>query len=130
MAKSNEAVVGKIDREQSIPGTRPHQREKDNVRYVSYREGEDLWEAFDKVTGRLSPPVASSGGVMLDECIITMPEGIRFYSLVLNGDVDGWRRQIEQGARELGLLTGKIVGNEFLVSDGRSCPLSACSVVQ
>jgi hypothetical protein len=48
--------------------------------------------------------------------------------LVLNGDEAGWRKQIENGAVELGLLTGQFRRGAFVVSDGRSIPLSDCKV--
>ena len=128
MARSIEEIVGKIERERVIPGTRPGQIQSDNVRYVSFGQRDDPAEAYLNVTRRVDPPLAKSGGVMLDGCIITVPDGARFYPLVLNGDVQGWLRQIDQGASELGLLTGKIISATFLVSDGRSYPLTACSV--
>jgi len=126
VAQSIEEILGKIERERAVPGTRLG--ESDKVRYVSLGQDRDPGNAYQKVIMKIEPPLMKSGGVMLDGCIITLPDGTRFYPLVLNGDIDGWQRQIEQGASELGLLTAKITSDTFLLSDGRSYSLAECAV--
>ena len=126
MAQPIEEIVGKLERERAVPGTRPGESEK--VRYVSLGQGEDPGKAYREVIMKVEPPLMKSGGVMLDGCIITVPDGTRFYPLVLNGDIEGWRRQIEQGAQELGVLTAQIASDTFSLSDGRSYPLADCTV--
>jgi hypothetical protein len=80
------------------------------------------------VTRKIQPRLPKRGGVMLEGCNITVPDGTKFFALVFHADLDGWQRQIEGGARELGLLSARIDGDDFIVSDGRSFPLSACDV--
>ena len=126
MARSIEEIVGKLERKRMIPGTRPGESEA--VRYVSLDQGEDPGNAYQAVIMKVEPPLMKSGGVMLDGCIITVPDGTRFYPLVLNGDLDGWRRQIEQGAAELELLTGHIAHDRFYLSNGQVYPITECAV--
>jgi hypothetical protein len=126
MVKPIEEILGKLERERAIPGTRPG--ESETVRYVSLGINQSPSDEYKVVIMKISPPLMKSGGVMLEGCILTLPDGTCFYPLILNGDIPGWQKQIEQGASSLGLLTAKIAEEAFLVSDGRSYPLSECSV--
>lgn len=125
MIRSIEEVVGKLEAERAIPGTRPGEDEK--VRYVSFEPGDLPSLIYQRVIREIVPPLMKDGGVMLEGCIVTTPDGTKFYPLVLNGDIDGWRRQIEQGANKMGLSTAKIVKDNFVLSDGRSYPISECT---
>jgi hypothetical protein len=125
MVRSIEEVVGKLETERAIPGTRPGENEK--VRYVSFAPGDVPGLVYQRVIREIVPPLMTNGGVMLEGCIITTPNGANFYPLVLNGDIEGWQRQIEQGANKMGLSTAKIVKDIFVISDGRSYPLSECT---
>jgi hypothetical protein len=121
-----EDIVGRIEREPATPGTRPGQAEK--VRYVSFDRSQNPAELFHDVVRRVKPVLAKNGGVNQDRFIVTLPDGTPFYALKYHGDVAGWRAQIEQGAADLGFLTAKIESDTFVVSDGRSYPLSECTV--
>jgi len=126
MTRSIEDVLGqKIERVRAIPGTRPG--EEDKVRYVSYERSQNPAELFKGVVWRVKPPIAKHGGVVLEGCIVTLPDGTSLYSLAYHGDVGGWLNQIERGAKELGLLTAKISSNDLILSNGRCIPLSDCS---
>jgi hypothetical protein len=50
-----------------------------------------------------------------------------FFAIQFNIDLEGWRKQIELGAKELGRATAKVLGGDIIVSDGRSYPLSSCN---
>ncbi len=63
---------------------------------------------------------------MTENCKLWLPSGELFHALSYKGDIDGWREQISNGANQLGLLTAKIVNNQFILSDGRSYHLSDC----
>lgn len=126
MVKSIEEILGKIERERMIPGTRPE--EDKTVLYVSINNGDDPGKVYREVIMKVNPPFMKDGGVMLDGCILSIPDGMRFYPLVLNGDIEGWQRQIKQGAQELGLITAHIDSDTFVLSDSRSYPLASCSV--
>jgi hypothetical protein len=126
MARSIEDIVGKIGREWVTPGTRPGEANK--VRYVSFDRSQNTADLFKSVVRRVNPPIPKNGGVVLDGFIVTLPDGTSFYALSYHGDIAGWQNQIEQGAADLGLFIGRIESDAFVVSDGRSYPLSECKV--
>lgn len=126
MAQSIEEILGKITRERAIPGTGPEGAEK--VRYVSFDESQKPSEIFESVVWKIKPPMVKNGGVNLENFTITTPDGARFYPLKYHGDVMGWQKQIEAGAEMLGLFTAKIDSDALSLSDGRSYPLSACTI--
>lgn len=129
-AKSIEEIVGKIDREPVTPGTRPGEAEK--VRYVSFDSSRNPnpFGLFGEVVERVKPILAKNGGVNETGYVARLPDGSTFYALRYHGDVAGWQAQIEQGAAQLGLLTGKIESDAFVISDGRSYLLSDCAVAR
>ena len=51
-----------------------------------------------------------------------------FFAIQFNIDLEGWRKQIELGAKELGRATAKVLGGDVIVSDGGSYPLSRCKI--
>jgi hypothetical protein len=109
-----------------IPGTPPG--DCANVRYISFGLDDEPCREFAKVVCKIEPTIANGGGVVLEHCVITTPDGTMFFPLSYHVDVEGWRRQIEGGARELGLSSTRIDGDNFVVADGHSYPLSACKV--
>ena len=128
MAKSMEEIFGPIGKVRYLPGTRP--REEAIVRYVSFDKSQDPRDLYHAVVTQNRPLIVTRGGVLLDHhFIVTIPDATSFYPLVTNRD-EMWPRQIELGAAELGLLTARIAGPEFIVSDGRSYPLAECVVEQ
>ena len=90
----------------ALPGTRP--RDVGKVIYIFVPPGGDLSEAFDEVTSRVDPPIPKEGAVLLEYWTIRTPTGDDFFSLYFHGDVDGWRQQIELGARQLGLKMARV----------------------
>ena len=123
-----EKILGKgsLEYERRIPGTGEDEAEK--VRYVSFDGVQAPSGLFRQVTRRITPPLMSGGGVVLEGCFITTPDGTHFYCLCYHGDIAGWQRQIEEGAKELGLVTANIQGQTLLLSDGRQFALSECQV--
>ncbi|ATE62062.1 hypothetical protein [Thauera sinica] len=83
---------------------------------------------FKNITCFTKLPYATSGGVNEAGCDITPPSGPLFHAIVYHGDIDGWRRDIEEGAKGLGLLLARIEGDQFVISDGRLFRLSECKV--
>jgi len=83
---------------------------------------------FHKITSKIDPPIPQSGGAMSENCKLWLPTNELFHALSYKGDIEGWRKQIEQGAEQLGLLTGKIVENNIELSDDRHYALSDCKV--
>lgn len=124
MTQSIEEILGKITRERAVPGTGP----EGTVRYVSFDESQKASEVFEGVVWKVKPAIPKSGGVNLENFTIITPDGARFYPLKYHGDVIGWQKQIEAGAEMLGLFTAKIESDALSISDGRSYPLSACTI--
>jgi hypothetical protein len=126
MASPMEKILGKgpIETERKIPGS--VSTEAEQVRYVSFDGVQAPNTLFRQVTRRINPPLMTGGGVVLEGCVITTPDGTHLYCLYYHGDVAGWQKQIEAGAKELGLVTAKIDHQTFTLSDGRLFPLSEC----
>ena len=126
MAKSIEDILGPFARDRPLPGTRPGRADK--VRYVSFDRSKRPDELFTTVVQRISPPLIKQGAAILENFILTTPDGTAFYPLTYHGD-PAWPQQIELGAAELGLVTAKIAdGTNFVVSDGRTFPIANCAV--
>lgn len=126
MPRSFEELLGQVEREPVLPGTRPG--ESDKVRYVEFKKPERPADSFDAVVGQISPPLVNRGGVVLENWVITVPEGPSFYPVAYHSDLAGWTRQIEEGAAELGRLTAKIEADALLIADGRSYPIAQCAI--
>ncbi|KFX02454.1 hypothetical protein KP22_18345 [Pectobacterium betavasculorum] len=115
------------DFRREIPGLTPVAWRE--YRYIS-DDGRDKFVGnglFDKVTGKVEPLIPKSGGAMVENCKLWLPSGELFHALSYKGDIEGWRKQIEQGAIQMGLFIGEIVGDKIVLSDGRSYEISACT---
>lgn len=83
---------------------------------------------FKNITCFANPPNATNGGVSEGGCKIVPPDGPIFHAAIYHGDLDGWRKDVEAGAKGLGLLFARIEGDLFIISDGRLVPLSNCKI--
>ncbi|MBW8775743.1 MAG: hypothetical protein JF596_12175 [Stenotrophomonas sp.] len=83
---------------------------------------------FRKLLDSAGEFTASSGGIVSDSCRITLPNGQCFLALSFHGDLDGWRKAVEAGARNLGLRLARIEDDRLIIFDGQSVPLSECKV--
>ncbi|MEF0944046.1 hypothetical protein [Rhizobium sp. BR 362] len=127
--KQIEAILGgKFERLDSrvIPGTVPV--EGTAFLYFADDRKNAFRKQFRNLTEYTNPPYAKFGGVNERGCKITLPGGDSFYAIGYHGDLDGWRKDIEAGAQAQHVLLAKIEGSNILVSDGRTVPLSECSV--
>jgi len=119
---------GKIEQRDArvIPGT----VEVKGLRVVYFSDdgknpsGKQFWN----LTTHTNPHFATSGGVNERGCKITLPDGQLFHAVGYHGDLDGWRKDIEAGAKALHLLLARIEGGRLLISDGRAFALSDCKV--
>ncbi|MFH6986330.1 hypothetical protein ACHRVW_01155 [Flavobacterium collinsii] len=110
---------------EEIPGINPVQWRE--FRYIADDGTHKFLEnGFRKLTNQVNPPIAKIGGVITENCKLWLPSGELFHALSYKGDIEGWRSQIEQGAKQLNLLTGKIVNQEIVLSDSRQYSLSLC----
>lgn len=118
----------KINDKIEIPGITPVEWRE--YRYVS-DDGNDHFIGeglFISVTNKIKPLIPKSGGAITENCKLWLPSGELLHALSYKGDIEGWRKQIEQGAKELGLFTGKIVGSEIILSDNRHYELASCKI--
>lgn len=118
-----------------IPGMTPFEWKE--FRYVSddgndgFLSKNDLLQEkglFERLTEQIDPPIPKEGGAFTENCRLWLPSGELLHALSYHGDREGWRKQIEQGAKQLGLLTGKIVKDEIILSDSRTYLLVQCTV--
>jgi hypothetical protein len=91
-------------------------------------ENSNASDAFNVVSEKIDPPIPTYGGVMMEYWLVETPTHETFYSVLLRGDVEGWRKQIELGAIELGLKFATVIDSDFVVSDGSRYALSECSI--
>jgi len=109
-----------------IPGIKPVEWRE--YRYIS-DDGKDKFQnngLFKKLVDAIEPPIPKNGGAMSENFKLWLPSGELFHAVSYKGDIEGWRKQIEQGAIKLGLLIGKISGNEIIISDSRIYKISTC----
>ena len=113
-------------KEPGLPGTEPWNAH--NARYVIFDASSQPADAYVAVVRRIHPPLINRGKVVLENFILTTPDGTAFYPLVYHGDAQ-WPRQIELGAARLGFVTAEIRDKAtFVISDGRSFPIADCAV--
>lgn len=111
--------------EQALPGLMPS--ESAEAVYFSDFEGADLGAKMRTLTGRIDPPLIKHGGVATTSHTLTLPDGQLYHAIEYGGDIEGWRRQIAEGAKALGVTLGRIEdGSTFVLSDGRSYSLTEC----
>ena len=118
--------AGAFEYERKVPGTRPS--EEASVRYVSFEDPASIPELFHEVINKIQPFLMKTGGATLEGTKLELPDGGRFFAMQFNLDLEGWCKQVELGAKELGRATAKVLGGDIVVSDGRSYPLSSCKV--
>jgi hypothetical protein len=117
--------VEKLD-DPALPGTRP--RDIGKVIYILLPTGVDLSDSFDEVTGKVDPFIPKHGAALLEYFMVKTPDQEDFFSIYFHGDVEGWRQQIEFGAKQLGLKTAKVHEDKFIVNEGPTYLLSDCTV--
>jgi hypothetical protein len=118
--------AGPIGFEKVIPGTVVRQGRE--VVYFSDDGTGDVRGQFSRLTKDISPRHAKHGGKTAQGCRLWLPDGTLFYPVSYHGDIEGWRQDIEAGARQLNLKLAKVDGDRIVVSDGRSFPLTDCRV--
>lgn len=117
--------LGSIDTERKIPGTTVVEGRE--YRYISCgHNNADIPALFKKVVRVVNPPLAASGGVMNEGCKVTLPSEECYFAVSYKGDIEGWRQQIEQGARILGFSVAKVSQNKLFLDNGNEVLLSEC----
>lgn len=119
---------GRLERvsERTIPG----EAAVEGVEFIYFSDDRKnkLRRQFRNLTEACNPPNAKYGGVNDRGCTIKIPTGEIFHAIGYHGDIDGWRKDIECSAADLGILLASISRNCLVISDGRKFRLADCDV--
>ena len=100
-----------------------------NIYFSENGTEENFKTQLQKVTRFCKPKNAKTGSVIEQGCKITPPGGPLFFAILIFKDLDGWRKDILEGTKGLKLLSAHIEDEcLFVISDGRSVPLSECKI--
>lgn len=112
------ALGGRLARkgQRALPGLHP--REGLEVIYYQDDGRATARKLFRMLLDGVHTPSAKAGGLVSDPCTIVLPDGRMFRAASYHGDVDGWREDIVNSTRAMGILLGKVDGHSFLVADG------------
>lgn len=118
---------GPISTERIVPGT--HLFEGREYRYVSNKSQVKFDDLFHELFN-VPPKIPRNGGAVLEGCKITLPDGDIFEAVSYKGDVEGWRRQLEQGAKALNEEVARIDidTDSIVLNDMRSFRLADCII--
>jgi hypothetical protein len=106
-----------------IPGTVP----VEGVETAYFCDGSAKGERFHDLMLRSKPLHAQRGSVYERGCHLTLPDGSIFHAAQYHGDIEGWRKDIEEGAAEQEITLARIDGDKLVISDGRVFDLSECT---
>lgn len=130
LTELEKAIGGKLERKghREIPGVVPVEGlevvyYQDDGRKVTRRS-----PLIFRITDWIVEPSAKGGGFISDPCTIRVPDGRLFRAASYHGDVEGWRKDVEEGIRRLGLQMARIEAERLLISDGSSFSLVDCDV--
>jgi len=118
--------VSSIPTERAVPGTQLFEGRE--YCYVSNNSQKDFKKTFDELVDYVSPPIPKDGGVINEACKLTLPNGEIFQAISYRGDIEGWRRQIEQGAKALNEKIAKIETDSIVLDDMQSFRLTDCRI--
>lgn len=126
MSKMEELLgLGQIQTVRTIPGTQAVENRE--FIYIQHNEEEPFPTFFKRLVRHVTPPIPTSGGVLVEGCRISLPDGEVFYAISYKGDLHGWRQQIKLGAEAFNRSLGRIV-NESLIFDNKPVDLVNCQI--
>jgi hypothetical protein len=121
-----EHILGvEFEHERKVAGTRPG--EEASVRYVSFDDPASIPRLFHEVLNK-PEPYLMDGGAILEGTKLELPDGSHFFAIQVTYDIEGWRKQVELGAKAIGRATAKVLDGDVIISDGRSYSLSSCKI--
>ena len=123
-----ERVLGHpIRKERRVPGT--YLVEGREFCYVSNKSQVKFGELFHKLFN-VPPIIPQNGGALIEGCKITLPNGDIFEAVSYKGDIEGWRQQLEQGAKALNEEVARIDidTDSIVLDDMRSFRLEDCNI--
>jgi hypothetical protein len=115
---------GPIGYDHTIPGTAGIAG-KEFVYFADDRKN-SVRSQFNALTQYTNPPHAKSGGITSQGCSIALPDGSIFHAIAYHGDLEGWRKDLEEGAKALNVSLARIEGDQIAASDGRKFALADC----
>lgn len=71
---------------------------------------------------------AQYGGMGEAHCKIWLPNGRLFHAIDYNGDLEGWRKDIEIGTKVNNVELAKIEGDKIVLHNGESFLLQDCKI--
>jgi hypothetical protein len=116
--------LGPFDERRPIPGTVPVGGRE--FLYVLDDGTDDFSALFEKLTAGSTGHRATTGGAITENCRLFLPDGRLFHALSYKGDLEGWRKDIEEAVDTLGLQVAAISIDRLVLSDGHSVALSDC----
>lgn len=114
-------------KERRVPGT--YLVEGREYRYASNKRQVKFDKLFHELFN-VPPVICGNGGALIEGCKITLPNGDLFEAVSYKGDIEGWRQQLEQGAKALNeeLARIDIDTNSIVLDDMRSFRLTDCII--
>ena len=111
-----------------VPGTRIVEGRE--FCYVSNKNQIKFEILFKKLFECECSVIPESGGVIIEGCKITLPNGEIFEGISYRGDIEGWRQQIKEGAKALNekLARIDIDTDSIVLDDMQSFCLSDCEI--
>ena len=126
MTKTIEQILGvTFPAKRSIPGTQTVEGRE--YCYIEY-SGDDFDSEFLRLVQANQPTESTNGGAITGGCELTLPDGRKFHAMSYKGDLLGWCKQVEIGAKMLGRLTARISDEDLYVVDSSKVPLASCNV--
>lgn len=117
---------GYIEVPRKLPGTIPISGKE--FLYFQDNGEKDIGKQILALAAKIKPHIPKGGGIISQASRIRLSDGMLFHGISYRGDIEGWRRQMEEGAKALDLLLAKIHGESIVISDGRSVALADCEI--
>lgn len=121
-----ERILGaKLGRDESrIPGSVSVGTKE--FRYYSGNSDGNPNDSFSEIFDAVLTNHATKGSANNSGCRIFLPDGTAFYALSYWNDIEGWRKNVEEGVKALGLKLAWIENDDFVVEDGRRFKVADC----
>jgi len=110
----------------AVPGTKPVSDRE--FRYIRDDRAQPFEKLLWKIASHVDPSLPKDGAVVSENCENTPPTGEVFQAVSYRGDIDGWRKQVESGARAFGIQLARIADDSIVLDDMRSFKLSECEI--
>lgn len=123
-----EKVLGHpVRKERRVPGA--YFVEGREYRYVSNKNQVKFGKLFHELFN-VPPSIPQNGGALIEGCKITLPNGDIFEAVSYKGDIEGWRQQLEQGAKAFNEEVARIDidTDSIVLNDMQSFRLTDCII--